>query len=59
MQMIEFLINFFTEWLEIHSSFYRIFQIFKKYLNFKIKMSNLIIIIFEILIFQISNLKIA
>jgi hypothetical protein len=55
MQMIEFLINFFTEWLEIHSSFYRIFQIFKKYLNFKIKMSNLIIIIFEILIFQISN----
>jgi hypothetical protein len=29
MQMIDFLRNFFTKGLEIHSSFYRIFQIFE------------------------------
>jgi hypothetical protein len=35
MQAIEFLRNFFTKRLEIHSSFYRIFQIFSKMLKFQ------------------------
>jgi hypothetical protein len=60
MQTIEFLRNFFTKGLEIHSSFYHIFldffQIFKiKIFNFEIfynfgfpKMSNLKITEFQI-----------
>jgi hypothetical protein len=58
MQMIEFLGNFFTKGLEIHSSFYCIFP--DSFIFFKFKISKFKTSykkLFKILIFQISNLK--
>jgi hypothetical protein len=58
MQMIEFLGNFFTKGLEIHSSFYCIFPDSFNFLKFKIsKFKTSYKKLFEILIFQNSNLK--